>query len=98
MNKSAKVMFEELGYKQEKHNVFDEPIKPNEWITQDEPYIVYTQENELAQEQIEFSLYSKNVWLSGYRKNLKRLLPCPIDMKELQAINKQCEELGWLDE
>lgn len=84
MNKSAKVMFEELGYKQEKH--------------QDEPYIVYTQENELAQEQIEFRLYSKNVWISGYRKNLKRLLPCPIDMKELQAINKQCEELGWLDE
>ena len=41
---TAKEMFEELGYKQIKHNVFDEPPKPNTFVTQDEPYILYKQD------------------------------------------------------
>jgi hypothetical protein len=98
MNKSAKELFTELGYKQIKHNVFDEEPKPNEFITQDEPYIAYKQENETAIEEITFSFYSKNIWFSGYRKDLKRQIMCPINIKELHAINKQISELGWLDE
>lgn len=92
---SAKEMFEALGYKQFKHNVFDEPPKANEWITQDEPYILYKLENEYAIEEIEFRFYGKNVWLKGFRKDLKHIVPCPINIKELEAINKQIEELGW---
>lgn len=42
---TAKEMFEDLGYKQIKHNVFDEEPKPNVFITPDEPYILYKQEN-----------------------------------------------------
>ena len=92
---SAKEMFEELGYTQIKHNVFDEELQPYEWVTQDEPYILYKQENEQAIEEIEFRFYSKNIWFKGYRKDIKHILPCPINMKELKAINKQIEELGW---
>jgi hypothetical protein len=95
---TAREMFEELGYKQIKHNVFDEEPKPNEWITQDEPYILYKQENEQAIEEIEFRFYGKNVWFKGYRKDLKHIVPCPINAKELKAINKQIEELGWNNE
>lgn len=92
---TAKEMFEELGYKQIKHNVFDEPPKENEFITQDEPYILYSQENEQALEEIEFRFYGKNIWFKGYRKDLKHIIPCPINMEELKAINKQIEELNW---
>ena len=92
---TAKEMFEELGYSQIKHNVFDEEPKENEFITQDEPYISYIQENEQAIEEIEFRFYGKNVWFKGYRKDLKHIVPAPINTKELQAINKQIEELGW---
>ena len=48
----ADKMFEELEYKQTKHNT--EPIRNNEWITQDEPYISYRQEDETAIEEIKF--------------------------------------------
>ena len=91
---TADEMFKSMGYKQIKHNV--EPIGNNEWVTQDEPYISYTQEDGTAIEEIKFSFYGENVWFKGYRKDWGRLVPCPITMKELQAINKKCEELGWI--
>lgn len=91
---NADKMFEELGYKKYEHNI--EPCGNNEWITQDEPYIEYTQENETAKETITFKTYGKNVWFGGYRKDLKHIVPCPISMQELKAINKKVEELGWI--
>ena len=40
---------------------------------------------------IEFDKKNKHIFITGKTpSNGKR-----IDMKELQAINKQCEELGW---
>lgn len=81
------------GYEITNHNMSDEQPKPNEWTTQDEPYISYRAENETALEEIEFRLYGKNVWFKGFRKDIGRLTPCPINMQELKAINMKCKEL-----
>ena len=94
---TAKEMFEALGYKCYENHPKEE-IKPNTFTTQDNPYIEYKQENETAIEEIRFDLWGKNVWFIGFRKDLQRQLPCPINMKELEAICKQVVELGWLDE
>lgn len=90
----ARYMFEELGYKRYENHP-EEELKSGMFTTQDNPYIEYTNENDQAIERITFDLWSKNVWFTGYRKDLKHQVPCPINLKELQAINKQIEELGW---
>lgn len=94
---TAREMFEKLGYSfYENHPKIES--QQNTFTTQDNPYIEYKQENDTAIEEIRFDLWYKNIWFKGYRKDLKRILPCPINIKELEAINKQVEELGWTNE
>lgn len=82
----AKEMFKELGYKK----------------TYDGEYsIVYTkEENEYDRYEIEFfkMLNPKQIkctffYENEYEEEIEK--PYYIDINELQAIIKQCEELGW---
>lgn len=94
---SARGMFERIGYKRVENHPKEE--KDNyTFTTQDNPYIKYYEEDEKAYEEIVFDLWGKRVWCKAYRKDLGLNVPCPINMKELQAINKQVEELGWNNE
>lgn len=66
--------------------------------TQDkqENYIVYYKPLKLCRElQIEFNFHFRTVEI---RRTGKCLLSNPIYLKELQAINQQCRELGWNNE
>lgn len=86
MNKSAKKMFEELGYK-----VFDDskyPIKR---------YLKKIFIGETCY--IEFDLEDKTV--RSFVRSDTPFTPdrdARIDLKKLQAINQQCKELRWLDD
>lgn len=76
MNKSAREMFEELGYKQEIHIA----------------YILYIKnENDYSQEEQRIFFYHDT-------ETINKPFTDGVNVKELQAINKQTEELGWLDE
>lgn len=85
---SAREMFEELGYKQEKG---------------DKIYITYYNGNfenkQRCDKQITFDLESKSfIAYSPYELNDYEDCSIFINTEELQAINKQIEELGWLNE
>lgn len=84
---SAKEMFEKLGYKQEKD---------------DKIHITYYNGNfenkQRCDKQITFDLESKSfIAYSPYELNDYEDCSVFIDMQELQAINKQVEELEWLE-
>ena len=74
--KSAKEMFERLGYKQEIHIAYILYIKGEEDYSQEEERIFFSHDTETVHKP----------FTNG------------INVKELQAINKQVEELGWLNE
>lgn len=79
---TAKEMFEEAGYE----------LDQNEWNLK---YI-----KEIEVNQFWTSPLIINFQLMGDNKFYKydsEALAVPINMKELKAINKQIEELGWLD-
>ena len=83
MSKSAKEMFEELGYKYSEDNYFisyigNEDIKPVQY------QIVFSKEYK--------SIETIPTW-NGQEHYFTR-----IDMKLLKVINKQVEELGWNNE
>ena len=78
---TAKEMFEDLGYKQECW-CFEEEKKIDE--------IVYIRENRFASN-VTFRI--ENKCFKIHRKNETKSAWC--DLKLLQAINKQVEELGW---
>ena len=75
--KSAKEMFEELGFIPRYDQNFNKSkIIDIVWISKEDPYKL-----------IEFNIPTKTIWVSdnfGW-----------ISLEELQAINKQVEELGW---
>lgn len=77
MNKTAKEMFEELGYKR------DEFISA--FVSYGNGKVHITFSNFL--EKPAFCKFKENIFKTGRALN--------ITMKELQAINKQVEELGW---
>lgn len=98
--KTADEMFEELGYeKYDNHPEEDYPPEPNMWTTQDERLIKYTQKGEVrgqyAREVICFYPKAKNVVCSAFIGNKATVVP--LSIQELQAINKKCQELGWLE-
>ena len=97
MSKTAKEMFEELGYKKYENHP-EQEIKEPSFTTQDLPYIEYICENDEALISIKFDLWGKNIWYKGYRKDVRMPFPCPINCNEYKAINKQVEELGWNNE
>ena len=45
-----------------------------------------------------FENREKGRYITFMKDNKTLMLPCELTMQELQAINKKCEELGWLDE
>lgn len=81
---SAKEMFEKLGYTYQEVYFEDELDEIN-----------YSENGRWAL-QIIFSLNHKNIIV--YRKYEGKSRPIAISVEILQAINKQVEELGWLDE
>ena len=83
-NKSAKEMFKELGYKYEEL-FFEEKL--------DE---IYYLKSGRWTSQVKFSLNHKCVTV--YRENEKEVKQSSFDIKLLSAINKQVEELGWLEQ
>lgn len=80
--KTAKEMFERLGYKTHVHN--DEEL-------------TYRYERERIIHYIFFDKKDKSVSQSIYLDK-KFAGSTAINMERLQAINKQVEELGWKDE
>ena len=77
MNKSAKEMFEDLGY-----DYFNNGLR-----------ITYEKCPDGECKMIEFNLKNKNVILADDNDEVIEL-----NVKEIQAINQQCKELGWLDD
>lgn len=76
---SAKEMFKELGYKQDKQK----------------DYIVYWRPLKFGREQqIEFDFKHKTIEM----RKVPDMRCETITLEELQAINQQSKELGWLDE
>lgn len=84
---SAKEMFKKLGYSELiKHKSYMFYIKPLKIETfEDEPFY----ENDEIH--LEFNFNEKSVNKTYGDDNTS----CNITMEELQAINKQVEELGW---
>ena len=82
---SAKEMFEKLGYKQELQ--YDEDFKD------DLIAIRYKSKHNI---EIIFDLWDCDFVKFG--KIWENLGNSSINMEELQAINQQVKELGWLDE
>lgn len=84
--KMADEMFEELGYKklEDKYNI--NYIKMYSFINGDR-----------VREQIRFCKLDKYVHIENFNYNTKIIFGKFLDIKELQAINKKCQELGWLD-
>ena len=80
--KSAKEMFEELGYKaiNTQHSI--EYIK---WKGQKEQSIYF-----------DSATKTLGIYIYDTYDDVYDILT--VDMPTLKAINKQCEELGWLDE
>ena len=98
--KTADELFEELEYeKYDNHPEQDFPPEPNMFTTQDVRRLYYEQTGVLENgmrglEHIEFDLIKKNVVCWARINN--RFVIVPLNMKELQAINKKCQELGWV--
>ena len=99
--------FEELGYKKYEHNVFVETLKREDWITQDEPYIKYSDEKVINGTYysmfIMFMMNNKRIQIGGYEKGINsygrhyEMLRNPIlNFQELKAIQMKCDELGWI--
>lgn len=77
----ADKMFEELDYRK----------------YQDEDICKYEYDKAGLKIVIQFNLKYATITVSMYDKDEKRSYPPEITMQELKAINKKCEELGWLD-
>lgn len=81
---SAKEMFEELGYEQEENN--------KKCIS----YCWYYHEDKDCMRRIVFDLKNEDfIAYSPYKLDEYEDCSIFIELKELQAINKQVEELGW---
>jgi hypothetical protein len=82
--KDAKTMFEKLGYRQL------ETLKP------DDGYIVIAYEKEIYGEKEYIYFYGAEEVRVYLEDRSGRIYPPIVELEELQAINKQVEELGWL--
>lgn len=83
---SAKEMFEQLGYKQLGS------FKPND------NYIVIAWEKEKHGDRFTVYFYSDKAVRVIMETKRGEIYPPIIELEELQAINQQVKELGWLDE
>ena len=96
---TADEMFKELGYmKYDNHPEHDLPPEPNMFSTQDCRVIEYVAKEIInkkdCEERIRFEIIGERIvteaFLNGYRIGV-----VPFNAKEIQAINKKCQELGW---
>lgn len=86
MNKTAKEMFEELGYEQ-----FG-TYKP------DDDYIIIAYTKQIYDDTQYIYFYGKKEIRIVLEDKKSRVYPPIFQLEELQAINKQIEELGWNNE
>lgn len=100
-------IFEEIGYKKHEHNIFKESPKEHEWITQDEPYIEYSDGKTINgvfySMFIMFMINSKKIQIGGYEKGTtpygkkyERMRNPILNMQEIKAISLKVGELGWM--
>lgn len=82
----AKDMFEKLGYKQLGS------FKPND------NYIVIAWDKEIYDDRFTIYFYGDKAVRVVMETKRGEIYPPIIELEELQAINQQCRELGWLDE
>ena len=83
----ADKLFEELGYEkiEDKYNI-------------DFNKIYQFTNGDKIREQIKFCKLDKYIHIENYNFNIGITFGKFLNMQELQAINKKCKELGWLDE
>lgn len=82
----AKEMFEKLGYEQLGS------FKPND------KYIIIAWDKEEYEDRFTIYFYADKAVRVIMETKEGKIFPPVITLEELQAINKQVEELGWLDE
>lgn len=104
---SADEMFDELGYEKYDNHPEEEKPEVNKWTTQDCRVIEYKQSEttrgELYTLYIRFHIVGERIEIGANKRpqeiRTMSLKVNPIlNIKELQAINKKCQELGWLKE
>lgn len=84
--KTADEMFEKLGYEkklEDKYNI--NYIKMYSFINGDR-----------VREQIRFCKLDKYVYIENFNYDTGVIFGKFLDMEGLQAINKKCQELGWV--
>ena len=83
--KTADEMFEELGYveKEDYRNYYT-----------NKNYTLYKKIDDPSQESIVFDHTNKTI----KKRHIYTEIASETTMPELQAINKKCQELGWLDD
>jgi len=97
----AREMFAELGYEFYDHHCLVIPQSPGVMIPQDAPYIEYYQVDiDDNVEIIKFYPQGKFITVDASFRTAggQHKMTAPLNMAELKAIMKQCEELGWLRE
>lgn len=104
--KSADEMFEELEYEKYDNHPSEEKIEPNKWTTQDCRVIEYTQKATIKgifyTLFIRFHIEGKRVEIGaserreGYKEMMRYRNPI-LNVQELKAINKKCEELRMVE-
>lgn len=103
---SADEMFEELGYEKYDNHPEEEKPEVNKWTTQDCRVIEYKQSETIRGElytlYIRFHIVGERIEIGANKRpqeiRTMSLKVNPIlNIKELQAINKKVEELGWMD-
>mgnify|MGYP004631424619 CR=1 FL=1 len=102
---SADEMFKKLGYeKYDNHPEEEEKTEANKWTTQDCRIIEYKQsemiKGELYTLYIRFHIVGERIEIGADKRPQEiRIIPLKLNpmlnSKELQAINKKVEELGW---
>ena len=102
----ADEMFEKLGYKKFDNHPEVEKTEPNKWTTQDRRVIEYKQEETIKgifyTSFIRFHIEGKviEIGASGKRESygeMSKYINPILNIEELQAINKKCKELGWIE-
>ncbi len=104
--KTADEMFEELGYKKYDNHPEEEKTEVNKWTTQDCRIIEYNQSGTIRGElytlYIRFHIAGEKVEIGANKRpqeirTMSLKINSILNSKELQAINKKCQELGWIE-
>lgn len=104
-NMCADEMFDELGYEKYDNHPEEEKPEVNKWTTQDCRVIEYKQSETIRGElytlYIRFHVVGERIEIGADKRpqeiRTMSLKVNPIlNIKELQAINKKVEELGWM--